>query len=477
MRFPGFIGPSYTLQSPNVDAQRCVNLYPEMNELGTGKEREVAALVGTPGLRSLVTLPTGPVRGVYTASNGTLYAVGGNTLYEISTLWVATSRGTLNTSLGPVSMSDNGTHVIVVDGAYGYVWNVNTLAFAQISDPDFPGADQVTYQDGYFLFNRPNTGQFFISAINDGTAYDALDIATAEGSPDNLVGLISDHQNVYLFGDYSTEVFYDSGDALFPFARTQGAIIEVGCAAAFSVGKIQNAVYWLGQDESGRGIVYRAQGYQPQRISNHALEKVIAGLDTVAAARAWTYQQGGHSFYCLNLPGAETTWVYDASTQLWHERAYLGANGYERHRADCHAYAYATNVVGDYNTGGLYALDPDTYTDNGTAVPRERASPHSSQDLARLFHSRFQLDMETGVGIDGSGQGSAPVAVLQWSDDGGHSWSTEREASIGAIGARSVRAIWRRLGSSRDRVYRVKITDPVKVTMIGAEVDVEGGAA
>jgi hypothetical protein len=476
MRFPGFIGPSYTLQSVNADCQRSVNLLPEINALGTGKEREVAALVPTPGLRLLLTLSTGPFRGAWRASNNEVFVVGGEKLYQISSSWVATELGTLNTNSGPVSMADNGLHLVIVDGTDGYVFTFSSDAFAEITDEDFESANQVTFQDGYFLFNRADSGQFFISGIND-TTFDGLDIATAEGSPDNLVGLISNNQNVFLFGTQSIEVFYNSGDADFPFSRMQGAVLGFGCAAAFSIAKLLNNIYWLGGDDNGQGIVYRMQGYQAERISTPAIEAVIREIDptTLAEARAWTYQQGGHGFYCLNIPGTDSTWCFDASTGLWHERAYLGTWGLERHRAQGHTLAHGENIVGDYENGKIYALDPDKYTDDGTAIMRIRTAPHFSKNLLRISHHSFQLDMETGVGIDGSGQGTDPVAVLQWSDDGGHTWSNERQAAIGAIGEKKKRVLWNRLGSSRDRVYRVTISDPVKTVLLGAELNVSEG--
>lgn len=478
MRFPGFIGPSYVSQSVNVDCQRCVNLYPEMNDLGTGKEREVASLVGTPGLRRLLTLAESPVRGVHTASNGEVYAVGGTKLYSISSAWVATEIGTLNSSTGFVSMEDNGTHVVIVDGADGYSWNMTTDTFAEITDVDFLGADLITFQDGYFIVNKPDSGQFYISGINDIT-FDPLDISTAEASPDDIVGVISAHQNLYLLGTQSTEVFYNSGNAAFPFERIQGAIMEVGCAAAFSIAKVNGAVYWVGQDSGGFGIVYRAEGYRAERVSNPAVESVIrsVGIENISTARAWTYQKGGHYFYCLNLPDIDSTWVYDASTNLWHERTYLNLWGLERHRADCHTVAHGENIVGDYENGKIYALDDATYTDDSSAIVRMRTAPHISKELRFAFHSRFQLDMEAGVGLTGSGQGIDPQAVLEWSDDGGHTWSNEHWAPIGAIGNYGTRVIWRRLGRSRDRVYRVTISDPVKVVLIGADLMIEEGAA
>ncbi len=552
MRFQGFIGPSYTMQSVNVDCQRCINLYPEMDEIGTGNAGEVASLVSTPGLKLLVTLPTYPVRGVYTDSTGHLWAVGGNTLYSISKTYAATSAGTLLTSSGPVSFADNGIEVVLVDGTYGYTFGVagpasiylftiststtcnvgdiysnngnsytvmaalaaqtgavlfmsgtgapsstGTLtlvqgsntpaitfsvaaaqAFTQITDSNFLGANQVTYMDGYLIFNRPNTQIFQLTPLNAVLPLSGLDLGSASAAPDNLVGLVALQENLYLFSQKHMEVFYDSGNNSFPFDRIQGAVLELGCLSAFSIAKIQNAVYWLGQDSSGRGVIYRAQGLQPQRISTFAIESEIELLGDMSTARSWSYQQAGHFFYCLNLPGANTTWVFDTTMNLWHERTFLAPGGtYLRHLADCHAFAYNTNVVGDYSSGNVYSLDPTVFTDNGSAICRERASPHLSKDMNRIFHSRFKLDMEMGLGLDGGVQGSNPQAMLQWSNDFGHSWSNEHWAGVGKIGARKTQAAWRRLGASRDRVYRVRITDPIKVTLLGAELDIDEGSA
>jgi hypothetical protein len=404
--------------------------------------------------------------------------VGGNALYQIGSNWAATLVGTLQSSLGPVSFSDNGLQVVLVDGTYGYFWTMSDPStFVQIVDESFYGANSVSFLDGYLVFNKPNTSQFYITPINAVTPFNGLDTGSAEAHPDNLVGLTALQENLYLFSKKHMEVWYDSGNSSFPIARVQGAVIEIGCAASYSIQAIQTAVYWLGQDNNGRGIVYKAQGLQPQRISTYAIETQIESLGDLSSARAWTYEQSGHYFYCLNLPGANTTWVYDTTTGLWHERTYLSQGSYQRHLADCHAFAFNTNVVGDYVSGNVYALDPTIYSDNGSAIRRERTSPHLSNDLLRIFHSRFWLDMEVGLGLDGLGQGTDPQVMLAWSNDFGHSWSNEHWASAGQIGARRTRVIWRRLGAARDRVYRVQITDPIKVTLLGAEIDVEGGSS
>jgi hypothetical protein len=476
VRFVGFIGPSYTLRSVNVDCQRCINLYPEINEQGTGKEGEVKSFHGTPGLSSLATIGDGPIRDTYTASNGTLYVVSGNKLYSVSSSWVGTLKGTLNTSTGPVSMADNGTHLMLVDGTYGYVLTIASSVFAQITDPDFPGADQVTYQDGYFIFNRPGTETFFISGLDDVT-FDALDIQTSDAIPDVIVGLISDHRDLWVFGEQTIEVFFNSGNADFPFERVQGAFIEHGCAARFSIAKMNNTVFWLGKDDKGAGMIFEAQGYQPKRISTHAIEYAIAGYGDVSTARAWCYQENGHHFYVINFPNASTSWAYDTTTGLWHERCYNNQGLLERHRAETHAFAYSTHVVGDYETGKIYSLSSSTYTDDGAEIMRRRRAPHISSGLKNVFHQSLQLDMETGTGLDGSVQGSDPQVMLRFSDDGGHTWSNEKWVSFGRIGQRKARAIWRRLGRSRDRVYEVTISDPVKVVIIGAEIDVVSGVS
>jgi hypothetical protein len=477
-RFPGFIGPSYQLQSVNADCQRAVNLFPEINALGTGKAGEVASLVPTPGLRLKLTLPEGPVRGLWRTSTNVLFAVGGSKLYQVSSAWVATERGSLGTSEGPVSMADNGIHVLVADGLSAYAWNMNSSSFSTIADVGFESPDMVGFLDGYFIVNRTGTAQFAISGLYDIT-FDVLDAASAEGSPDVLVGLICNSQNLFLLGSQSIEPFYNSGDADFPLVRIQGAVIAVGCSAAFSIARLGGEVYWLGGDENGQGIVYKMSGYQPERISTPAIEEVIRGLDQeeIADARAWVYQQGGHLFYCLNLPGSDTTWCYDASTGLWHERQYQTNWGPARHRADCHAVAYGLNVVGDYESGKVYQLDPDYRYDDTTPIVRKRVAPHFSKNGKNLFHNRLELDMETGVGIDGTGQGSDPKVMLRYSDDGGHTWSNERQASIGKIGKKKTRVFWNRLGESRDRVYEVSISDPVKTVLLGAEIEFEEGVA
>jgi len=372
-------------------------------------------------------------------------------------------------------MADNGTQIFIACNPDGYIYNTSTNVLGPITDSDFPGAGSVGYIDGYFVFTEPNTQKFWVTSILDGTAINPLDFASAEGYPDNVIALIVDHLEIFLFGTTSVEVWYDAGTPDFPMARIQGAFMEVGCEAAYSVAKLDNSVFFLGSDARGRGIIYRINGYTPARISNNALEFAIQNYGDITDAIGYTYQQGGHPFYVLIFPSAGATWVYDVSTQIWHERAGFANGQFTRHRSNCQMSFNDQIVVGDYQDGRVYAFDLNVFADDGQIqrwLRSWRALPTGQNNLKRTAQHSLQLDCETGVGLN-SGQGSDPQVMLRWSDDAGHTWSNEHWKSMGAIGQYGFRTIWRRLGMTekiRDRVYEVSGTDPVKIAITGAEL-------
>ena len=530
------LGSGYVARSVNAADNRMVNIFPEIVPEG-GKEP--AFLQRAPGLRQLVQLPTGPVRGLWTYG-GYGYAVSGNRLYRIDSDWSYHELGTV-AGTSPVNMVDNGTQLFIAAGANGYIYNDTSLTltcnttngsanivttdtselwvglpvsgsgipvgatissitnsttfvisanatatatgvtvtvsplFSQITDPDFYGAVGVGFLDGYFVYNQPNSQKFWVTSLYDGTSVDPLDFASAEGSPDDLVTLIVDHREVWLFGTTSVEVWYNAGLPDFPLARIEGAFNEIGCQAPYSVAKLDNALFWLGRDARGNGIVYRSKGYTGVRVSTHAVEWQIQQYTTLADAVAYTYQQDGHAFYVLNFPTANTTWVYDVSTEVWHERAGWENNQFTRHRGQNQMNFADEIVIGDYVGGILYAYDMNVYSEADTIqkwLRSWRALPTGQNDLKRTTQHSLQLDCESGAGIV-TGQGSDPQVMLRWSDDGGHTWSNEHWKSMGQIGQYGKRVIWRRLGMTtkiRDRVYEVSGTDPVKIAIMGAEL-------
>ncbi len=465
------LGSSYVARSVNAADNVMINLFPEITA-ESGNTR--GFLSRTPGLRLLQTMGTGPIRGVCTF-NGKMYVVSGRTLYEVDADYTATERGTLLDNEIPVSMANNGTQLFIAANGPSYVYNSNTLSFGQITDPDFPGALTVSYLDGYFVFIEPDSQKVWVTDLLDPTSIDPLNFASAEADPDGLVSSIVSHSEVWLFGTNSIEVWYNTGDGDFPLQRIQGAFNELGCAATFSVAKLDNSLFWLGSDTRGSGIVYRANGYTGRRVSTHAVEWHIQQYSRIDDAIAYSYQQDGHSFYVLSFPEADKTWVYDVATDLWHERAGWINGQFKRHRSNCQTFFNNEVIVGDYQNGRIYAFDLDVFVDNDRVqrwVRSWRALPTDANDMKRTAHHSLQLACESGTGLV-DGQGNDPQVMLRWSDDGGHTWSNEYWQAMGKIGEYYRRVIWRRLGMTlklRDRVYEVSGTDPVKIGILGAEI-------
>ena len=468
------LGSTYVARSVNAADARMVNLFPEIVPEG-GKEP--AFLNRCPGLKFQNRVGVGPIRGLWShQTNGDdFYVASGNEFYKLTSLTGTPIKLGNISGTGPVSIADNGTQLFIACGAKGYIYNESTNVFAQITDPDFPGATTVCYLDGYFVFNEPNSQKIWVSQLLDGTSVEPLDFASAEGSPDGVVGIINDHKELWVFGTDTTEVWYDAGGTDFPLAPIQGAFNEIGCLSPWTIQKLDNSIFWLGTDPRGDGIVYRADGYKGQRISTHAVEWQIQQYPDLNEATAYTYQQDGHGFYVLNFPSANTTWVYDASTNAWHERAGWDNGSFTRQRADNMCNFQFETVVGDFKNSNIYTLDLDTYADNGQIqrwLRSWRALPTGQNNLNRTAQHSLQLDIQAGVGLN-DGQGSDPEVMLRWSDDGGHTWSNEHWVKIGKIGQYGRRAIWRRLGMTekiRDRVYEVSMTDPVKTIILGAEL-------
>ena len=500
------LGSAYVARSVNAADSRMINLFPEVLPEDAGGKTS-AFLQRAPGLRALATLGIGPIRGLHSYGNY-MYVVSGNSLYQVDTSYRTVLLGTVAND-GPVSMADNGTQLFIACAGPGYIYNNTTNAFGQITDPDFPGATTVSYLDGYFVFIEPNSQRVWTTSILDGTSIDPLDFASAEGSPDNLVSSIVDNSEAWLFGTNTIEVWYNAGNAGFPLQRIQGAYMEIGCAATFSVAKLDSTVFWLGADTRGKGIVYRAKGYRGVRVSTHAVEWQIQQYANISDATAYTYQQDGHAFYVLSFPSANATWVYDVSTGAWHERAGFANGDFTRQRAACQTFFNNAVTLGDYQSGEIYTYDLTLFADGGRTqkwLRSWRALPTGSNNLRRTAQHSLQLDCESGVGLDGgtpsvttyississaavSGdaiggeteetseeiivQGTNPQVMLRWSDDGGHTWSNEHWKSMGMIGEYGKRVLWRRLGMTqkiRDRVYEISGTDPVPVYIMGAQL-------
>ena len=464
MKIP-FLGGAYEGRSSNVSPETCLNMFYEKGKSGE-------SLVGTAGSTVKVTPLQGEVRGGI-AYNGLAYFVISNTLYEVNSAGTATSRGTINTTTGRVSMAHNGIRtsanqqIMFVDGTDGWIYDNTTSTLSQITDTDFVASDTVVFIDGYFVFSQNgNSDRFWLTAQYDGTSIDASDFSTAEGWPDVVQSLIADNRELFIFGTETLEVWYNSGDTDNTFQRYQGGFKQHGCVARFSPARFDNSVIWLSQNDRGHGqVVMMAEGYQPKVVSTAEVNYQISTYKNIDDAFGYSYQHEGHEFYVLTFPGNGVTWAFDASTREWHRRGETINGVASRERYNCHVFAFGKHLFGDYLNGKIYELDGTIGTIDGVAVPRERTTITITDEEDRRRLSSIQLDMEEGIGSGNTVNDD--IFELSYSKDGGHTYSTIRQRNAGEGGEWDKRVIWRRLGQSRNWIFRITTKTPKRPVLKG----------
>lgn len=455
------VGPSYVSRSLPFSCQRTINLYPEAAE---ATARDQFVMYGTPGIVQWIDAGgTDGCRGAL-YMDGRIYAVIGTTLYSIIEDGTYTNLGTIG-GTDRLSMACNGLQVCIVSSQAGSFIYSLADGLEQITSSGFTPSLGVVFLNQYFVHVRQSSQVFFLSALADGTSYDALDFASAEANPDQIVGHLADNGELWLFGEFNTEVWSNTGAADFPFQRINGAILQKGAYSRDTSARMANSVYWLGND----GVVYRATGYQPARISTHAIETQLNESDKTGAF-ALTYSQEGHDFFVLTLPAANLTFVYDAANGQWHERS-SRIDGVDRYWRPSHIVeAFGRLYCFDSFSGKVGYLDLDTYTEYGNTIISERISTVFSADAAPVIMSSLQVIAETGVGLE---SGADPQILLSYSDDGGRTYTNDREGSLGTVGQYRKRVKWNRLGRFYQRVIRLRISSPVRRAIINAEAEVE----
>ncbi len=482
-----FFGGTYESKSSNVADDRCINLYPELIETKEGKR--IGAFYSTPGQQYQATIiqssgdVVGPVRGMHTITRQNVQViVSGNRVVTRTMNGAQTLIGHLNTSSGPVSIIDNGTQFLVVDGYQGWCWNGASWVLTPLVQPVV-----AVYQDGFGLANSYNTQQFYQSNLNDLSTWDPLNYSSADADPSPIIGMASLFRQIWIFKTTSTEIWNNAGLNGFAFQRMQGAFIEKGCVAPYSVSDCGGErVLWLGQDARGAVSVFINNGYSAQRISTHAIDYQLlnyinASQAGVTDAIAFSYNQAGHTFYVLTFPSGNATWVYDFTTKLWHERGQFLNGKYGRWNPSGYSYFNSLHYVGSGTIPAIAALNIDYPSDD------LNGSPGSVQGAKRWMRrwratsqpvnapTRFEsvkIDMETGI--------KTPVyagsnMILKWSDDGGHNFANPHIQSMGNIGQTSQRVIFRRIGSTRrnsglDRILEISSESNVQVALIGASI-------
>ena len=373
-------------------------------------------------------------------------------------------------------MMDNGIVLVVVDNTTaGYWLTLGTTVLNTIVDPAFYGATRAQYINGFFAFNRPNTNQFYLSPpFWDGiVAFDGTYIASKTGGPDKIISISVVHNELWLVGALTSEVWYFSGAADFPLDRQPGVFVDHGMLLGWSLCEADEQTFFMGRDRQGQLVAFTGKNYQAERISNHGVEQLWQKYAVMNDIIAWTYQQNGHVFAVFVFPAADKTWVYDLATGEWHERVWTDGSGNEhRIRPNCYAFAYNLAIVGDWQNGKIYSWSLDAYTDAGSPIYRERGFPHLVEDGKRISYTKFQLDMEVGTP---SGSPASQQVLLDWSDTRGASFGDTVPLALdfGTTGQYYQSPTVQRLGMARDRVFRVRWSFPYKTALQGAWITAE----
>ena len=439
-------------------------------------------------------------RGLYTTSTGQVYGCYDGEIIEFFADGTWALRYSIGTGTSQVSFADDGIHVVFADGTQLAAVNLDTNVATNVTTTlDFTGPFQVFFSNGRIgclntdptisgIIPSRNFTKVWYSNLYDALTWDALSFFATESSADANLSVEVREGELWFFGPRSYEVWRPDVNPDLPYAKVGGSSTEIGCGAEDSTSSIAGQVFWLGSSTAGDNVIFMSNGYGAQRISTHALEYFLnnEGANTSDAV-GFSYQQEGHTFYILNFIQSNRTFVYDLNNAKWHERSTRDqllnvANRWEPLYA---IFAFNQVLVGALNNPRLLTLSLDKFTEwDGRPIVRIHQGPVIFQNLQTLFFSELMIDMQTGVGLQQgapyqsgiqTGYASDPKVILQHSDDGGHTWSSERKTSIGKVGEYRARVRFRRLGRSRERVFRMVISDPVKAYILGARITASVG--
>lgn len=490
--FIPLVSGAYATRSMVADAQRCINLFPEINpeETTPGAPMTHYPRPGLTALGNGCPAP-GPGRGLFAAQgNGQLYGIVGPNVYYIDPNWTYTLLGQIGNGNTPVSLADNGTTAVIVDGSpVGYQFTLANNAWGGvIQDPtgSFVGSVRADYVDTFLTFVNPNS-QEWLCSLSLQVAFNALVNGSAVRSSDAIVTHIVNLDNVWLLKNQSAEIWYNSGASPFPFEAWPNVFVPYGIAAPYSAVRTDSNVFWLSRNKDGEAIAVMNNGYAVNAISTRALEYRWTNFATVRDCLAYTYQQAGHTFVVFHFPTADESWAYDLSTKQWHQRVWIDNNGvFHRERVAFHAFVNdtaagnatgypATNVGMDWATGNIYRVDQNAFTDNGMAIPCIRSFPHVTDGLKELTIPAFIADMQTGT-IPGTGEidqalspwsagwsngfgplivNESPQIAVRLSRDGGGTFGNFRKKGFVSAGRYRSMMRWRGWGMGRDLVYEV----------------------
>lgn len=479
-----FVGQEAQSRSLAVNNQSTVNFMQAIK--GAGAKANYV-LESVPGLVDLGALGDGPIRtsqmiGSSIRGSKDLYGVYGSKLMAQTVSSGNIEIGTLDANPGRVQIARGRNHIAMVDGVAGYTYDGTT--FAKITDLDFPGnfaptpgqPTHIIYIDGFFVVNDATTDNFYISALENPTSWNALDFDAASVAPDNALAMAATESLLWVFGDETAQAYYNSGNPDFPYEIVLSATQEVGVLAPDSVAESDDGIFFLATTPEGGRFVYQIQGQSGRIITEDEQEHFLTTIIDPTDAYAFIYKQAGKSFYVLQLsasngvdPRNSATLVYNIKAQAWERRETQGGEAW---RAGGHGILNNRNIVGSRLQARAFELDLNVFTDAGQELIRTRRTQINHIHDYLIDWWSLVVDVQGGVG-NVAAPGDDPQLKMRYSDDYGQSWSNFLLGSIGKIGETLQRVVYRNLGQSRNRIFEVTVSDPVNVTIINGYAELE----
>ena len=452
---------SYPSKSRIMSSQKLYNMYPELPV--ESSPFKIATLFNIPGLSEWL-----EIEGNYNpyyggiVMNGFLYVVFGVKVYKIDTNLNVEEIGELTTSPAKVTMVENGIQVsILTNSGIVFYYDAVTDTFGQVTIPDVPNASGIATLDGYTIVSKAETGRFYISELRDTTSWSALNFATAEALSDNIVAIAVYQEQLFLLGEKSIEIWYNSGVTSQPFRPVNQTFIQMGCISKTALCTSVSGLFWVSDNKS----IFRTSAYQPQKISTLGIDYQMSILDNPQDVRVFAYIQEGHEFIVFTFISDELTLVYDVSTETWHNRGSLNYDK-QTYWGCTDAISFANKIiVPSILNGKLFYLDTTKFTENGNTLTSEFVSATLFFNFNRFTINQLVLVLENGVGLS---NGDNPLIEMFVSTDGGKTFNNARATSIGKEGEYLTQIKWQNLGQARNFIFKFRITDPVPRTIVGA---------
>jgi hypothetical protein len=465
----GFVGASYQSAALTADAELTMNWYVEAIESPYAPVQ--MALYPTPGVVEISAAANGPGRAHF-FMNGREFAVIATLFIEIDNAGTMTTRGTVALDAFPATISSNGDgggQLFITSGSNGYIFDLATNTLTQIAALNGK-ATMGDHLDGYFLALDASNSTLYISALLDGLTWSTgLDFAQRSAAPDPWTAMVVAQSYVWLLGELTSEVWYNSGES-FPFTKHPSGLVRYGCAARFSAEVVDQGLTWLSTADKGGYEVVRAVGFNPEAISTYPLEREIGDYAVVDDAVSDVYMERGHTFYLLTFPTEDTTHAWDLETKMWCGRGTWtpSENSFTAWRPRWHAFAFGEHRMLDAQTGSLYRMSSELGLDvGGMPIRRLRRAPAVFVENRLVLFPGFEVDLEVGLGL-ATGQGSDPQVMARWSNDGGRTWGPEQMRGAGKTGEYGHRVRWNRTGAGRRRVFEVSVSDPIPWRLLNA---------